>query len=425
MRTPLSLCAAILLLLALVQNPIVADESPQDSTLTLQFHESEHYRLGTDVDEQTGQEYSRVLEACWPQFEEFFGATPRLKKDEKLKVYFLATQEGWQAKLKEDGVAIPVGAGGYYWPGTRSVYLYRQPTLYNSRQLLIHEAMHQFHYLACCKNVSPKDVWYIEGIVENFSRHYWDGEQLTSSVIPFCSLANYPKLALELFSREDYDLAAMVTGDRASARPEQWALVRYLQIAEDGKYQKAWKQLAKKLDAGQSAGNAFKKTIGDPKKLQPKILEWLKTQQEPFVPVWNEWQGQGADSVIGTSKVTSACRARDDATELSATLNVPEGAWKGGLLIGFKDTNSYTVVLLNNTGGFSINQRAEGKWIVLKRGSAPDQIEGTYRLKAVRAGDSVTVSANDIELGSFELDGAKLGVCLENCTLRFTDIKWK
>ena len=38
---------------------------------------------------------------------------------------------------------------------------------------------------------------------------------------------------------------------------------------------------------------------------------------------------------------------------------------------------------------------------------------------------SITISANDIELGSFELAGAKLGVCLENCTIRFTDIEWK
>ena len=424
MRTSFCLGAALVALL-LVWQPAVADEKPRDSSLTLQFYESEHYRLQTDIDKSSAEEYLRVLEAAWPQYEEFFGAAPRLKKDEKLVVNFLKTGAEWETKLTEDGVAVPKGAGGYYWPGTRATYLFVQPTLYNTRQLLIHEAMHQFHYLARCKNVSPKDTWYIEGIVEDFSRHYWDGEKLTPAVVPFCSLANYPKAALEAFSDKDYDLAGMINGDRTSSRAEQWALVRFLREAEEGKYLKGWKLLATKLDGGQSARNVFKKIFGDPAKLQPGILEWLKTQQEPFVPVWNEWQGQSANAVTGTSNVTSACRARDDATELSAALQVPQGDWKGGLLIGFEDAENYTVALLNSGGGFSVNQRINKGWNVLKRGNAPAAQDGEYHLKAVREGGKITFTVNETEIGSFELKGKKLGVCLENCTLRFTNIAWK
>jgi hypothetical protein len=424
LRTSICLGATIVALLLMWQ-PAVADEKPRDTSLALQSYESEHYRLQTDIDKSSAEEYLRVLEAAWPQYEEFFDAAPRLKKDEKLVVNFLKTGAEWETKLTEDGVSIPKGAGGYYWPGTRATYLFKQPTLYNTRQLLIHEAMHQFHYLARCKNVSPKDTWYIEGIVENFSRHYWDGDKLTPAVIPFCSLANYPKKALEAFSAKDYDLAGMINGDRSSTRAEQWALVRFLLEADEGKYLKGWKLLAKKLDGGQSARNVFRKVFGDPAKLQPKILEWLKTQQEPFVPVWNEWQGQGANAVIGTSNVTSACRTREDATELSATLHVPQGDWKGGLLIGFEDNENYTVALLNSGGGVSVNQRVSKKWKVLKRGKTPAAQDGEYHLKAVRNGDKITLTVNEIEIGSFGLKGKKLGVCLENCTLRFTGIKWK
>ncbi|MCG3183867.1 MAG: hypothetical protein ICCCNLDF_01977 [Planctomycetes bacterium] len=422
LRTALSVSAALLLLLLVVEPLARADEKPKDAPVAVKAFESEHYRLYTNIDAATSEEYSRVIETAWPLLEEFFGAAPKLKKGEKLDVYFLASQEDWQAQMKGDGVGIPMGAGGYYWPGNKTVYLWKQPTLYTSRQLLLHECMHQFHYLACCDNKGPKDVWYIEGVVEHLSRHYWDGERLTLGVVPFCSLEDYPRLALELYQRDDYDLAALISGERASARPEQWALVRYLLQQGEAKQ---WAGLRKKLDGGQEGRNVFKKHFGDPKKLQPKIHEWLKTQQEPFVPVWNEWQGQGADAVLGTATVTSACRARDEASELSATLHVPEGAWKGGLLVGFSDADNYTVALLNSEGGFSINQRANGAWNVLKRGDAPPAVEGKYRLKAVRKEGSITLSANDVELGSFELQGNKLGVCLENCTLRFTEIAWK
>lgn len=417
-------CLAVLLVLLAAQPAIRSDEKPKDSSLALVFHATEHYRLGTDADAATVAEYKLVLEACWPLFESFFGCAPKLKKGEKLDVFFLTTREGWQAKMKEDGVAVPAGAGGYYNPGNKTVYLWKQPTLYTTRQLLIHEAMHQFHYLACCNNVGPKDEWYIEGIVEHFSRHYWDGKELTPGVIPFCSLEDYPRLALELFRRDDYDLPGMVSSARESTRAEQWALVRYLMLGDEGKYAKNWAKLCKKLDGGQSAKNTFKSTIGDPKKLLPQIRKWLETQQEPFVPVWNEWQGQGPNAVVGTSTVTSACRTRLDATEISATFAAPEAAWKGGLLV-FESGDDYTVALLNNSGGFSINRRANDAWTVLKAGQAPAAQGGKYALKAVREGEEVTFSANGTELARLPVKGGKLGVCLEDCTLRFSAIEWK
>ncbi|MCC7509114.1 MAG: hypothetical protein IT464_07040 [Planctomycetes bacterium] len=423
MRFLVSSMAALIVLLLAVEPAVDADEAPKDSALVLSYHTTEHYRLGTDADAATAAEYKLVLEACWPLFEAFFGGAPKLKKDEKLDVFFLATQAGWQTKMKEDGVGVPAGAGGYYNPGNKTVYLWKQPTLYTTRQLLIHEAMHQFHYIACCNNVGPKDVWYIEGIVEHMSRHYWDGKKLTLGVIPFCSLEDYPKLALELFSRDDYDLDAMVSGTRDSTRPEQWALVRYLLLADEGKHAKNWAKLCKKLDSGQSAKNTFKSTIGDPKKLKPQIREWLGTQQEPFVPVWNEWQGQGSNAVHGTSTVTSACRTRVDATEIGATFTPPEGTWKGGLLV-YESGDEYTVALLNSGGGFSINRRAGNAWTVLASGSAPAH-EGSYRLKAVRNGEEVTISANDTLIARLPIKGSKLGVCLENCTLAFSAIEWK
>ena len=104
---------------------------------------------------------------------------------------------------------------------------------------------------------------------------------------------------------------------------------------------------------------------------------------------------------------------------------MPQGDWKGGLLIGFEDAENYTVALLNSGGSFSVNQRINKGWNVLKRGNAPAAQDGEYHLKAVREGGKITFTVNETEIGSFELKGKKLGVCLENCTLRFTNIAWK
>jgi hypothetical protein len=417
LRTPIAVVAILALTTA-----ALANDGAKDSALGLTYHETEHYRLGTDTDAVRAAEYKLVLEACWPLFEEFFGCAPKLKKGERLNVYFLETQEGWQAKMKEDGVGVPVGAGGYYAPGTKAVYLWKQPTLYTSRQLLIHEAMHQFHYLACCNNVGPKDVWYIEGVVEHFSRHYWDGEKLTLGVIPFCSLEDYPRLALDLFSRDDFDLGAMISGERASTRPEQWALVRYLLLEGDAK---TWKSLCKKLDGGQEGRSVFKKLYGDPAKLQPKIRDWLATQREPFVWVWNEWQGQGPNAVMGWAATSySMCRTLEPATSMAADVRIGEGNWQGGVLAYIKDTTDYAFFMVDQAGNWIVT-RGGNAWSTMASGKVEAKAEGAYRLKAERAEAALKLSIDGVEVGSIELPPSPMGVCLRNCTLRFANIEWR
>ena len=424
MKSLVSLCIAFVALCMCFSPAGANDQLQDDPGLKLEYYESEHYRLCTNVDKATSEEYSRVLEAMWPLLVEFFGDEPRLRKKERLTVFFLDSRESWRAKLTEDGVGIPVGAGGYYWPGNKCVYLFRQPTLYNSRQLLIHEAMHQFHFLAKCNNTGPKDNWYTEGVVEHLSRHHWDGEKLTLGVIPFCSLADYPKKALDLFEMPDYDFAGMVTSDRGSARPEQWALVRYL-IKEGN--QKKWAGLAKKLDGGQQARNVFKKYFGDADKLKPKIHEWLKTQQEPFVPVWNEWQGQGEDAALGTAPTTySMCRTRGDADSIAADVQIPtDGNWQGGVLVYFDSTDDYAMFMINQDGDWLVT-RGGKNWNTPAKGKLETpKTEDSYRLQGVRDGANVKLLIDDVEVGTVELPKSPMGICLRNSTLEFRKIEWE
>src|SRR5690606_4627791 len=112
-------------------------------------------------------------------------------------------------------------AGGYYWPTNKTAYLFKQPTVYFTRMLFLHEVMHQFHHLARTKNKNPKAGWYTEGVAEYISRHFWDGEDLTLGILPIATLEDYAAKALERFEDEGFDLAAMIDGSAGSSRPEQ------------------------------------------------------------------------------------------------------------------------------------------------------------------------------------------------------------
>ena len=109
---------------------------------------SEHYHLHSESTIAETEEMSRVLEAARPQFEKHFNKSPKLRRD-KLALYFFNTKEAWEAKIRADDLEIPDStAGGYYFHTNKTAYLFRQPTRYYTRCLLIHEAAHQFHYLA-------------------------------------------------------------------------------------------------------------------------------------------------------------------------------------------------------------------------------------------------------------------------------------
>ncbi len=388
--------------------------------------ETEHYVFESDSAREVHAEHAKVIEACWAPLKEFFGAEPKLKKSERLKVFFFEAEDRWAEKIKSDGTNAPLGAGGYYWPPTKTAYLWRQPSVYFTRQLLIHEVIHQFHFLGCCNNTGPKDIWYIEGIAEYLSRHFWDGEKLTLGALPVLSLEDYSEKALELFAAKDFDFKGFAFSDRASSRPEQWAFVRYLQNAEQGKFKKQWSQIAKRLDRGESAKNIFRSVFGDPKSLGDKVHEWLKTEQEPCKPVFNEWEGIAPGRIKGWASVTSACRTRGEVTRLDAALQVPEGPYIGGLLLHWANNDDYTVALIKSSGSVHVNRRVKDSWQVLFTGPAPKAADPkVYRLAAQRLESGVEFIIENQSYGPFDLPAGPLGLCLENCKLTFHDVTWK
>ena len=414
------------IIFALTVLALCAAQPRADDATELRSSQSEHYLFKSDCTQANHDEFAKVVEAAWAPMKEFFGAEPKLKKDERLKVYFFEKEADWAKQIELDGTVAPRGAGGYYWPPTKTAYLWRQPTLYNTRQLLLHEVIHQFHFLAKCNNTAPKDAWYTEGIAEYLARHFWNGEKVTLGVLPLLTLENYSEKALLLFEDKNYDFTGFINSARGSERPEQWALVRFLVTADKGAWLKKWEQISKRLDQGESSKNCFRAIFGDPRTLAAAILKWLKTEQEPFWPVFNEWEGIAPGVFKGWSGVTSLCIARTEATEIAATLHVPEGSFIGGLLLHFSGTDDYTCAYVKPGGSVTVNRRKDGAWQILATGQVisaepPKQ----YHLTARRGEQGVTFNVDGTDFGPFDLPGKKLGLCLDNCTLTFHDVSWK
>ncbi len=384
--------------------------------------EGDHYALRFQGSEAEAAGYLALLEAAWDGFAEHFGKEPRLKRKERLRVVFAASHEDWVAALRADDVEPP-GSGGYYWPGNKTAYTCRQPTIYYTRVLLLHEAAHQFHYLACTGNKTPTEEWYIEGLAEYISQHFWDGERLELGVLPLVSQEDRAGAALRQFD-EGLSLAQVLAGE--GGRPPIWALVRYL-LTSNKKLTKRYERLAKLYDRGGGGPRGFEENIADPAALEENFRAWLREEQELFTPVFLQWQGIAADRVVGVADgVISFCASQRRLARLAAELHPDpaDDSWRAGLLLDYGGRDDYTIGVITRSGRIQVQRSRGGQWDRL----ADEALSARppYALEAVVREDGVVLRVGETVLGPFTLSGSgKLGLAVDATRAEFRELDWE
>lgn len=389
--------------------------------------EGAHYVLEADPETQDAQGMLAVLEAAYVEFERFFGAVPTLKPTERLHIRFFERAESWADALRSAGSGVPSGAGGYYWPPTRTAYLYRQPTRYFTRVLLLHEAAHQFHYLTRTRNREPGAGWYTEGIAEFLGWHRWDGTRLQLGVVPDVSLKHYSALVASRLADPAFDFEALAQGRVPADRPLAWALFAYVATGNEGRPIKGFETFCRKLDQGAPVSSAFLSALGSPRKHAQPFRDWVKAHPQPWVQVFNEWEGTAPGQMLGSATVVSACRLAGAARRLEADLEVPQqGRWKAGLLLHHEDGQAYTTALVDGSGAWAVDRRVQGTWKRLASGKVAAPLPGArLRVVAERTSTGVVAHLGGQKLGTFDLSGEALGLALDDCSVRFSAIAFE
>ncbi len=341
------------------------------------------------------KDFAALLDAHYANLEKFFGRAPA-EKTLRLELY--ATQEKWAAAMKADKESAP-GAGGYYSPSTKKAYLYVQPSEYYTRQLVLHEATHQFHYLAMTgnKNLHPDAFWYTEGLAEYGGLHNWDGKALRLGVIPAITLENYPAQALKQFDALKQDLAGIVAGTTKVDRPVGWAIIHFLVH----NHEKRWKALAALLDAGTAPADAWKNSMGPvTPALVKQFREWLAAHQQPWSIVWTAWQERG-DVLEGRSDVNALAVRAAELKTMSAEIS--PGAKLAGVAFGHASADDFWLAQLDGDG-WRVVRRARKKWTTIASGKRAKAERDVIEL--ARDGKSVVVKVNGAEAGRWEAPGA-------------------
>ena len=414
MPRPLWILAAVLL----------CAHRPAGGEAALERFTSRHYALRTDLGEAFASETLRVLEAAWPQLERYFGHAPPLLRNQRLAFRVYRHRHDWTRFLRRKNVFVRSGWSGVFDGRTASLHL--QESARYTRKLVLHEAVHQFHQLACCRKGRPRTTWYSEGLAEYLSGHTWDGETLRLGVVPTLAGQRHATRALEHMAQDaSYDVVRALRGLMPVNYAESWALVGFLSETHDKTWRSAWRALRSELDSAKWAVSVLPKLLPHTKDFLPGMKRWLATRREPMKAVWDDWEALDERHVKGRATNVSAAIVREPVDAFECVLAPLEGAGaRAGLLLHYGGPQDFTSVHLRGTGGWEIHRCAGEAWTRVQEGLRRFDLTQPLRLRAERAGAHVSFSVDGQRITSVQVPVGTLGLSIHGCEARFSAIRW-
>lgn len=368
--------------------------------------ETAHYRVraeGLDA-----AELGAMLEQLHAELSRYFGKAP----DGPLDVEVYASAEQFKAALARDGEKY-LGGGGYYAPRSRRAYLHVQPSRYYTRQLILHEATHQFHFLVATGNrLLPAD-WYVEGLAEYYGMHNWDGQTLRTGAVPAISLEDYPARALEEFQRHADRFEDVIAGVQPVHRSLAWALVHYLRDRDDRRF----RRLGTVLDRGTDPRAAWQQEYG---RVTPALVdglrEWIEAHQQPWQSVWIEWQQRGG-ALEGFASTTGLAILKQTPQRLAVRLRPVSGPLRAGVVFGYRDPQNFHLLHVFDDGRVWIIAREEDQWRTTAWHRIPGR-PGAQEIALERRDGQAILAVNGHHLPAVETDG-QVGLTVDGCEVRF------
>jgi hypothetical protein len=388
--------------------------------------ETDHYRLEAEADAVETAALARLLEASYKPLKQWFGAEPPLVGADRLVVKFYATTEHWQAGLAADGVSAPASAGGYYAPTTRVAYLFRQGDPWYTQVLLLHEAIHQFHFLAADIQTSLP-VWYVEGIAEFLSRHDWDGACVRLGQVPLLSWDDRPASAQQKVVSGSWDAANLINDAANDDRDLAWALVGTLSSGKDNNgqphFQTPWNALRKLLDGGQALDQAVQASFPDLTGMNTALKSFVSQHQQLWQPIYVQWVHLTPSSLRGVvDNAVSIALVKNSQKSLQATLPGPLASnCSVGIVYSYASPSEWEALLWQSNGNVdAFTVKPSGAlWTTVGKAPAPSVLALAHN------NGQATVSFGDVAIERTPLFPARLGLALSNCDTVFSGLMWQ
>jgi hypothetical protein len=336
--------------------------SPRPAGASVEEATTEHVLVRGDLPKEALLAFARLAESCWPEWKEYFGATPP-KARLPLVAEIAADRDSFLRAVRDAGGPSDLpGAGGYTWTGTGTSYLYPQPHESSTRLLLLHELTHQFQQKAVQDGRGDRSPeWHREGLAEHFGFHRRTADGLVVGALDVAAIDDRPDRCAALAREGKIDLWKIGTGahgpvdyDHALA-----AVETFLRTKDEG-LRKAYRAWEKEVHRGSPPESRFEKAFrGKEERLAKAVQEVWGSFRRPWTVVYVAWDeepgaivGRGSRPVLRGNLPASRVRA---AVELSA------GAEGAELALAMKGPAEYLGLSLEPDGALHLFRRGPGR----------------------------------------------------------------
>ena len=339
-----------------------------------------HYELQTQGEGAEATELVSMLESAWPQFATFYGKEPKVAENNRWRVYLFDDHDQFKLGMEQAGSEYPGASGGYYSWKTQAVYLYRQPTVWFTRKLLLQMCAHQFLGHATGHKRSATH-WYLSGSIHYLSSHAWDGKTVQLGATPALTLENYALRAWAQVTSKGFDYRKLLEPNGQDNGPLHLEVIRLMQM--DTGYRRALLQMRPRLNKGDNVSvEDWLMAFGNYKKFEERLKASVQRFQEPFAVGLNRWDTRSVELDPKTGKRTfcirgeapnyvTAAHAREDAQTLEFRVDRQGQAGRVGALLDWFGQEDFRMLIFNHDGSYLLQQRTKQGWAPLQDGRAP------------------------------------------------------
>lgn len=354
-------------------------------------------------------EAARMLDQLYDQMRLAFNQAP----PGRVPVYVFANRAGFEQAMAAEQIRPAAGVSGHFSVGSGKIYLHVQPSQYYTRQLILHEAAHQFHAACTPSKRLPEAFWYREGIAEYYGMHNWDGQRLATGVVPAISIEDYPQQALDWIDRQQGDLQTLVASAEECPRPVAWAWAHFLLNVHARKFS----VLRELLDRNQAPLPAWRKVFGsNPRAMAKDFRTWVVNHQQPWQNVWNAWQERGPSLEGSNLDGVALAVLKQTPRRLRIELQGLQGSLRAGLVFGYRSPQDLYTAQIMDDGQFAI--RRNGQVLAGPTRVPVGTASSNVQMELTHANGQVTVKLGDQQFPPLEAAG-QVGLLTQGCRVRF------
>jgi tetratricopeptide (TPR) repeat protein len=223
-------------------------------------HETEHYRITSDISAEASKRYGENLEAAYRHYASSFHASPAAAARGKPRVTIFQTAENYYTYYELLSEERGENTLGVFRPNLNELVLFESTDIAETNHVLYHEAVH--HFMTLLTNRTPP-FWYNEGIAEYLGSIEIDKGRLTGKALPLRMRLPYVQQAIDVGADFPFEKIMnespreFYSGNSPLKYAQAWSMIHFFYEYDKGRYRPLIEKYFDQLRSGRTPRESF------------------------------------------------------------------------------------------------------------------------------------------------------------------------